>query len=84
MKGKYSRKIEELSQRKKEAELRQKENRDSKSLRETIRSELTGILDGEIESEVFSKNMVDNLTVFKDRHMELRLNYLPEVFLFAG
>jgi hypothetical protein len=32
---------------------------------------------------VFCKTMLDNLTVFKDRHMELRLDGLPLVFWFA-
>lgn len=84
MNWKYDRQIDELRQRLKEAELRQRENRDSKTLRATIQSEVAGILNGEIESEVFYKTMLDSLTVFKDRHMELRLNLLPQVFQFAG
>lgn len=84
MNRKYDGQINELLQRQKEAERRQLENRDSRTLRETIQSEVSNILNGNIESEVFCKTMLDSLTVFKDRHMELRLNLLPQVFQFVG
>ena len=84
MNRKYDSQMEDLRHRQKEAELRQRENRDSKTLRAAIQTEVSGILNGEIESEVFCKTMLDSLTVFKDRHMELRLNLLPQVFQFAG
>lgn len=82
MNRKYDRQIEELHQRQEEAVLRQRENRDSKTLCSIIQSEVTGILNGEIESEVFYKTMLSSLTVFKDRHMELQLNLVPQVFQF--
>ena len=84
MNRKYDRQTEELLLRKKEAELCQLENRDFKTLKAVIRSEVSGILSGELESEVFCKTMLDSLTIFKDRHMELRLNLLPQVFQFSG
>lgn len=84
MNRKYDDQIEDLRRRKEEAELRQDEKQDPKALCTTIQAEVSGILKGEIESEVFSKTMLDSLTVFKDRHMELRLNLLPQVFRFTG
>jgi hypothetical protein len=84
MNRKYDRQMENLYRRKKEAEFRQNANRDSKELRTVIQAEVSDILNGEIESEVFCKTMLDSLTVFKDRHMELRLRFLPQVFQFAG
>lgn len=84
MNRKYDSQMEDLRQRKKEAELRQYENRDSKVLRTAIQTEVSDILNGRVECEVFYKTMLDSLTVFKDRHMELRLNLLPHIFLFAG
>ena len=53
MKRKYDSQTEALYQRQKEAALRQQENRDLKALRATIQSEVSGILKGETESEVF-------------------------------
>jgi DNA invertase Pin-like site-specific DNA recombinase len=84
MNRKYDSQMENLYRRKKEAEFRQNANRDSKELRTVIQAEVSDILNGEIESEVFCKTMLDSLTVFKDRHMELRLRFLPQVFQFAG
>ena len=52
---------------------------DPNALSATIRT----ILNGEMESEAFYKTMLDSLTVYKDRHMELRLKHLPQVFHFA-
>ena len=48
-----------------------------------IQTEITRVLNGEIESEVFYKYLLEQLTVFKDRHLELKLNHLPMVFHFA-
>ena len=81
MNRKYDSQMEDLRHRQKEAE---REKRDSKTLRAAIQSEVSGILNGEIESDVFCKIMLDCLTVLKDRHMELRLSLLPQVFQFAG
>lgn len=53
-------------------------------LKEVIHGEVAALLNGETESEILSKTLLDSLTVFKDRHMELRLNNLPQVFRFAG
>ena len=84
MNRKYDGKIKELRQRKKEVELCQQGHRDSTTLYAAIQSEVSGILSGEIESEAFYKTMLKSLTVYKDRHIELRLNKLPQVFRFAG
>ena len=84
MKKKYDHQLECLHQRLIIAHQRHQEQRDSNSLRFLIRSEVTAILNMETESEVFCKTMLDSLTVFKDRHMELRLNGLPQVFRFTG
>lgn len=84
MKARYEQQMAELSRRMEEAERRKEENQDTAALRERIRREVSGILSGDIPSEVFGKTILDSLTVFKDRHMELRLKGLPHVFHFAG
>ena len=61
---------------------RKTEISDVNSMRSGIQSELDAILTGEAESEVFWKTMLEQITVFKDRHLELRLNLLPHVFRF--
>ena len=81
MKRKYDELLEQLAQRQRAAG---QSKTDSKMLREEILDELVAILNGDIVSEVFCKTMLESLTVFQDRHMELRLNHLPQVFRFSG
>lgn len=84
MNKKYDNQIMDLRERLGRAEQRQKEKKDPHTLKASIESEVTAILSGETESDVFYKTILHSLTVFKDRHMELRLNHLPQVFQFAG
>ena len=48
-----------------------------------IQAEIIGLLSGEIESEAFYKHLIGQLTVHKDRHLELKLTNLPMVFCFS-
>ena len=79
--AKYDQQMSELQKRLEEA-LTQQDNSDS--LRRKLQSEINAILNGETENTAFCKTILDNLTIFKDRHMELRLNWLPQVFHFIG
>ena len=47
-----------------------------------IQEEVRKLLSGELESEVFYRHLLERLTVFKDRHLELKLHHLPMVFRF--
>ena len=49
-----------------------------------IKDFLRSILCGQTESPVLYKNLIRDLTVFKDKHMELRIQYLPHIFHFSG
>ena len=81
--SKYEQQQNILRQRLKAA-LNQTESwQDSSVLRSKIQAEITSILYGEADNELFYKTLLQDLTVFKDRHMELRLNWLPQVFHFA-
>ena len=82
--AKYEQQLCNLRKRLEEAQNRKENNQDSTTLRSQIQSEVAAILNGETESEVFYKTILESLTVFKDRHMELQLNWLPQVFHFAG
>ena len=81
--AKYEQQLCSLRKRLEEAQKRKDNNQDCVALRTQIQSEVAAIMNGEIESEVFYKTLLQNLTVFKDRHMELRLNWLPQVFHFS-
>ena len=80
---KYEQQLSDFRTRLEEAQNRRDRKQDPAGLRAQIQAEVTAILQGETESEVFCKSLLHSLTVFKDRHMELRLNHLPHVFHFV-
>ena len=47
-----------------------------------LRQQILALLNGNAESEAFFKHLLEQLTVLKDRHLELRLKHLPTVFRF--
>lgn len=84
MNRKYDLQKERVEQRQKEVAMIQHNKLDLTALRSNITAEVTGILLGETHSEVYCKNIVKSLTVYKDRHMELKLQFLPQIFHFTG
>lgn len=48
-----------------------------------VLEELLMILTAQRDSEAFYRTILNKITVFKDRHMELTMNHLPLVFRFA-
>ena len=84
MKGRYDAKLEVLQQRILKAEHDHQEIYDRNKLKNTIAADLTAIINGDTECEVFYRTLLHSITVFQDRHMDLRLNGLPQVFRFVG
>ena len=82
MNRKYEHRLEELRKKQQDPALQQNLPPDPDALRSTVQTEVADILNGKIESEAFCKALTDSLTVFKDRHLELRLKYLPQVYHF--
>ena len=80
MSRKYDTQHQALLLRRQEADRCRQEN---ETLQGLIHADLSGILKGEVENEVFCKNILERITVFQDRHMELRLERLPHVFRFT-
>ncbi|MDO5399817.1 MAG: recombinase family protein [Eubacteriales bacterium] len=80
MKGKYDEEIAALQTRLATAEARQRAVSNPPQLREKIRA----LLSGEAESEPLYKSILDHISVFHDRHLELRFQGLPHVFQFSG
>ena len=65
--------------------VRQKEDLryDTKKLAGDVRREVTAIVRGEKESEVFYKNILDRMTVFRENRVEVRLNLLTNKWVFV-
>ena len=84
LKSKYDGQSESLKKRIKKAEEQRLLGNGTEALRREIQADVDSLLRFHRESEVLCKTLLDRLTVFPDRHLELRLNDLPQVFRFVG
>ena len=83
MKQKYDEQLFTLRKRQHTAEQQKSRATDLDALQQKIEREIMAILTMEVNSEVFCKSIVACMTVFKDRHIELRLHHLPHEFYFS-
>lgn len=84
MKERYENHIKSYRERLKKAAAQPGKDGDTTLLKQEIQAEISALLDYRVESELLSKSLLKDLTVFPDKHLELRLNDLPMVFWFAG
>ena len=56
---------------------------DLDALKSDVKREVTAIVRGDTQSEVLYKNVLDHLTVCRDNRVELRLNLLPQKWVFV-
>ena len=84
MKKRYEDQIKSYQRQLEKTEAQQGNIGDTVLLKQEIQAEISALLDYRVESEVLSKTLLKDLTVFPDKHLELRLNDLPMVFWFAG
>ena len=52
------------------------------ALRKDVERQITAIVRGETDSEIFHKNLLDHMVVHKDRRVEVYLNLLPQKWTF--
>lgn len=78
----YQQQIKALQEKLTKAEL-QKNAANQEHKKTLILQKTEAILTCETKSDVFCKTILEQISVYKDRHMELRLRYLPQVFFFA-
>ena len=84
MKKRYEDQIKSYQGRLEKTEAQQGNIGDTVLLKQEIQAEISALLDYRAESEMLSKSLLKDLTVFPDKHLELRLKDLPMVFWFAG
>lgn len=84
MKNHYDQKLQQLQERLKIAEKMAATSSNHCNFCQTIEKTLYSMLNGEQECEAFYKNILEGVTVFKDRHMELKFKYLSLTFHFVG
>ena len=78
----YDRELEEL--RGKLAAARSKEGitYETEELKKDVRERVTALLNGETDSEILYKNLLDHMVVYRDRRVEVCLNLLPQKWAF--
>ena len=84
MKKRYEDQIKSYQGRLEKTEAQQGNIGDTLLLKQEIQAEISALLDYRTGSEMLSKSLLKDLTVFPDKHLELRLKDLPMVFWFAG
>ena len=53
------------------------------TLQRDVKKKITAIVGGETDSEVFYKNLLDHMVVYKDKKVEVHLNLLPQKWVFV-
>ena len=83
MNEKYDGQLAELNGRLQAVKQKDTLRYDTEQLSGDIRREVTALVRGETESEVFYKNVLDHMTVYRDNRVEVRLNLLPQKWVFV-
>ncbi len=84
MKKRYEDAEESFRVRLSKAKERLQQGSDTEHLKKIIQTELAAILNVETVSDVFFKSILDKMTVFRDKHIELQLKFLPQIFHFIS
>ena len=79
----YAQQLKQLKLRLEQVQLLQAAGQNLEQRKAEITVKLQSILCVETESDIFCKSVLEQLTVWKDRHMELRLQHLTQVFYFT-
>ena len=83
MNERYDQELATLEQRMQAVREKQKLCYDASSLADDVRQKVKAIVCGETDSEVFYKNILDHMTVYRGGRVELRLNLLPQKWVFV-
>ncbi len=83
MNERYDRQLSDLQARLEAAREQETLRCDTTRLAGDVRKQVAAILGGETDSEVFYKNVLDQMTVCRDGHVEVRLNLLPMKWIFV-
>ena len=83
MNERYDQELAALEQRMQAVREKQKLCYDASSLADDVRQKVKAIVCGETDSEVFYKNILDHMTVYRGGRVELHLNLLPQKWVFV-
>lgn len=83
MTGRYDREATELRERLARTGARSESSCEKAALRDDIRRRVAGLVNGEGDSEIFCKTILDHMVVYRDQRVEVRLNLLPQTWCFV-
>ena len=83
MNERYDKQLAGLQARLNAVREKEKLRYDTDQLATDVRRQVSDILSGETDSEVFYKNILDQMVVYQDSRVEVRLNLLPMKWVFV-
>ena len=83
MNERYDKQIGELQERLQVVKAREQIHYETSSLKNDVRKQVTNMVSGLTESEIFYKNVLDQMVVYSNQRVEVKLNLLPQKWIFV-
>ena len=83
MNERYNKQMSELQERLQAVKAREQIHYETGSLKNDVRKQVTDMVSGLTESEIFYKNVLDQMIVYSDQRVEVKLNLLPQKWIFV-
>lgn len=79
----YDKQISELQERLENVRAREQIHYETGSLKNDVQKQVTDMISGLTESEIFYKNVLDQMVVYPNQRVEVKLNLLPQKWTFV-
>ncbi len=79
----YDKDLEDLRSRLEAARSKAGISYQPETLQKDVKKKIAAIVGGDTESEIFYKNLLDHMVVYKDKKAEVYLNLLPQKWVFV-
>lgn len=83
MNERYDKQISELQEQLETVKAKKQIHYETSSLKSDVRKQVMDMIEGLTESEIFYKNVLDQMVVYPDRRVEVKLNLLPQKWIFV-
>ena len=83
MNERYDKQMSELQERLQAVKAKEQIHYETDSLKSDVRKQVTDMVSGLTESEIFYKNVLDQMVVYPDQRVEVKLNLLPQKWIFV-
>lgn len=83
MNERYDKQIADLNERLKTVKEKDSLHYETDSLKEDVSKQITNLASGLTQSEIFYRNVLDQMVVYPDQRVEVKLNLLPQKWVFV-